>query len=147
LSREGSLSCHTYCDTDPRFFRSHPKDRPIQSLLTTHERMWRMYSNSDPHGATDFECRLFRLPGLGVGLMVGVTERQLTPPRHLIPHLECLGFRMRVFSIFWLVFPTGFTWSMTVIHVILCIICFACMLWFFSVIVVDCYKWKVGTGV
>jgi hypothetical protein len=25
LSREGSLSC---CDTGPRFFRSHPKDRP-----------------------------------------------------------------------------------------------------------------------
>jgi hypothetical protein len=29
LSREGSLSCHTCCDTGPRFFRSHPKDRPI----------------------------------------------------------------------------------------------------------------------
>jgi hypothetical protein len=27
LSREGSLSCHTYCDTGPRFIRSHPKDR------------------------------------------------------------------------------------------------------------------------
>jgi hypothetical protein len=25
LSREGSLSCHTYCDTGPRFIRSHPK--------------------------------------------------------------------------------------------------------------------------
>jgi hypothetical protein len=29
LSREGSLSYHTCCDTGPRFFRSHPKDRPI----------------------------------------------------------------------------------------------------------------------
>jgi hypothetical protein len=28
LSREGSLSCHTYCDTGPRFIRSHLKDRP-----------------------------------------------------------------------------------------------------------------------
>jgi hypothetical protein len=36
LSREGSLSCHTCCDTGPQFFRSHPKDRPIQSPLTTH---------------------------------------------------------------------------------------------------------------
>jgi hypothetical protein len=29
LSREESLSCHTYCDMGPRFFWSHPKDRPI----------------------------------------------------------------------------------------------------------------------
>jgi hypothetical protein len=28
-SREGSLSCHTYCDSGLKFFRSHPKDRPI----------------------------------------------------------------------------------------------------------------------
>ena len=27
LNREGSLSCHTNCDTGPRFIRSHPKDR------------------------------------------------------------------------------------------------------------------------
>jgi hypothetical protein len=27
LSREGTLSCHTYCDTGPRFKVSHPKDR------------------------------------------------------------------------------------------------------------------------
>jgi hypothetical protein len=31
-----------------RFFRFHPKDRPIQSLLTTHMGMWRTYSNSNP---------------------------------------------------------------------------------------------------
>jgi hypothetical protein len=35
LRREGSLSCHTCCDTGPRFFRSHPKDRPSQSPLMT----------------------------------------------------------------------------------------------------------------
>jgi hypothetical protein len=34
----------------PRFFRSHPKNRPIQSPLTTHKGMWRIYSNPDPHG-------------------------------------------------------------------------------------------------
>jgi hypothetical protein len=45
LSRERSLSCHTCYDTG----RSHPKDRPIQSPLTTHEGMWRLYSNPDPH--------------------------------------------------------------------------------------------------
>ena len=49
MSRKGSLSCHTSCDTGPRFFRSHPKDLPIQSPLTTNKRMWRIYSNPDPH--------------------------------------------------------------------------------------------------
>jgi hypothetical protein len=52
LSREGSLSCHTCCDMGLLVFRSHPKDRPIQSPLTTHEGMWRIYSNPDPHGAS-----------------------------------------------------------------------------------------------
>jgi hypothetical protein len=28
FSSEGSFSCHTYCDTLPRFIRSHPKDHP-----------------------------------------------------------------------------------------------------------------------
>jgi hypothetical protein len=32
LNRE-SLSCYTCCDTGPRFFQSHPKDRPIWFLL------------------------------------------------------------------------------------------------------------------
>ena len=50
LSREGSLSCHTYCDTLPPVFRSHPKDLPIQSPLMTHKGMWRIYSNLDLHG-------------------------------------------------------------------------------------------------
>jgi hypothetical protein len=31
--REGSLLCHTCCDTGPRFFRSHPKERPFSRLL------------------------------------------------------------------------------------------------------------------
>jgi hypothetical protein len=51
LSRQGSLSCHTCCDTGPQFFRSNPKDRPIQSPLTTHKGMWRIYSNPDHHGS------------------------------------------------------------------------------------------------
>jgi hypothetical protein len=39
-----------YRATGPQFMRSHPKDRPIQSPLTTHEGVWRIYSNPDPHG-------------------------------------------------------------------------------------------------
>jgi hypothetical protein len=50
----GSLSCHTYCDTGPRFFRSHPKQSPIQSPLTTHEGMRRIYSNPDPHSVASY---------------------------------------------------------------------------------------------
>jgi hypothetical protein len=50
LSREGSLSCHICCDTGPRFFRSHLKDRPIQPPLSTHKGIWRIYSHQDPHG-------------------------------------------------------------------------------------------------
>jgi hypothetical protein len=33
LRREGSLSCHTYCDTGPRFIRSHPKDRYLHPTV------------------------------------------------------------------------------------------------------------------
>jgi hypothetical protein len=50
LCREGSLSCYTCCNTGPRFLRSHPKGCPIQSPLTTHEGVWRIYSYPDPHG-------------------------------------------------------------------------------------------------
>jgi hypothetical protein len=39
-----------YRDSEPWFFRSHPKDRPIQWPLTTHKGVWRTYSNPDPHG-------------------------------------------------------------------------------------------------
>jgi hypothetical protein len=39
FQRKGSLSCHICCDTGPRFFRFHPKDRPIHSPLTTHKGM------------------------------------------------------------------------------------------------------------
>jgi hypothetical protein len=38
----------------PSVFRPHPKDRPIQSPLTTHEGMWRIYSTLDPHGGKRF---------------------------------------------------------------------------------------------
>jgi hypothetical protein len=47
---KGYLSCHKCCDTGQRFFQSHPKDHPIQSPLTTHKGMWRIYSNPDLHG-------------------------------------------------------------------------------------------------
>jgi hypothetical protein len=50
LSREGSLSCHTYWDMHPRFFWSHLKDHPIQSPVTTRIGMRRIYFNPDPHG-------------------------------------------------------------------------------------------------
>ena len=30
VSKVGSLLCHTYCDTEPWFIRSHPKDRHPQ---------------------------------------------------------------------------------------------------------------------
>jgi hypothetical protein len=40
----GSLSCHTCCDTRPRFYRSHPKDSPIHSPPTTDKGMWRISS-------------------------------------------------------------------------------------------------------
>jgi hypothetical protein len=33
LSREESLSCHTYCDTGPQFIRSHPKDRHLRPTV------------------------------------------------------------------------------------------------------------------
>jgi hypothetical protein len=50
LSRERSLSCHTCFDMGPRFSRSHPKDRPIQSPLKTRKEMRRTYSYPDTHG-------------------------------------------------------------------------------------------------
>jgi hypothetical protein len=49
LSREGSLLCHTCCDTEPRFSQPHLKDQLIQLSLMTHKGMWRIYSNPDPH--------------------------------------------------------------------------------------------------
>jgi hypothetical protein len=50
LSREGSLSCHTCCDTGSWFFQSNPKDHPIQSPLLKHNGVWMIYSNPNPHG-------------------------------------------------------------------------------------------------
>jgi hypothetical protein len=35
----GRLSCHTCSDTGPRFYRSHLKDYPIRSPVTTHKGM------------------------------------------------------------------------------------------------------------
>jgi hypothetical protein len=44
------------CGTGPRFFRSHPKDRPIQSPFATHKGVWRTYCNPDSHGSVDVEA-------------------------------------------------------------------------------------------
>jgi hypothetical protein len=60
LCREGFLSCHTCCDTGPRFFRSHPKDRPIQLPLTTHKGMWKIYSNPNPQGSVFYRCAVLK---------------------------------------------------------------------------------------
>jgi hypothetical protein len=38
--REESLSCHTYYDLGPQFFRFHPKARSIQCPLMTRKRCW-----------------------------------------------------------------------------------------------------------
>jgi hypothetical protein len=45
--REGSLSCHTYCDTGPRFIRSRPKNRSWRTVA-----LWFYISVSD-HNATN----------------------------------------------------------------------------------------------
>jgi hypothetical protein len=58
LSRDGSLTCRTYCDTGPLFYRSHPKDCPIQSPLTTLKGMLRTYSNSDPYGLQVIDIKI-----------------------------------------------------------------------------------------
>jgi hypothetical protein len=57
LSREGSLSCHTCCNMEPRFLRSHPKDRPIKSPLTTYKGMGRTYSIPHPK---EFDIGFFK---------------------------------------------------------------------------------------
>jgi hypothetical protein len=49
IEKEGIFIVPTWCDTGPPFLRSHPMDGPIQSPLTTHKGMWRIYSNPDPH--------------------------------------------------------------------------------------------------
>jgi hypothetical protein len=43
------------------FFRFHPKDRSIQSPFTTHEGMWRIYSNPDRHSNPPEETSIHRL--------------------------------------------------------------------------------------
>jgi hypothetical protein len=50
FEQEEIFMYHTCCDTGPRFFQSHLKDCPIQSALTTHKGMWKIYSKPDPHG-------------------------------------------------------------------------------------------------
>jgi hypothetical protein len=46
----------------PRFFRSHPKGRPIQSHLMTRKGMLRTYSNPDPQ--EEIYLLIFTVPGI-----------------------------------------------------------------------------------
>jgi hypothetical protein len=48
LSKKGSLSCHTCCNTGPQFFQSSRVT--YQSPFTTHNRICRTYSNPDLYG-------------------------------------------------------------------------------------------------
>jgi hypothetical protein len=45
--RDRSLSCHTYCDTGPGFFRSYPKDRPHSVASYTKQGLLWAYLNLD----------------------------------------------------------------------------------------------------
>jgi hypothetical protein len=83
LSREGSLLCHTCCDTGPRFFRSHPRDRPNQSPLTTRMEMQRTYSNPDPHGGSISEVTLIAVSSLVSNNDRGLVEHLLEPAMYL----------------------------------------------------------------
>jgi hypothetical protein len=65
------ISYHTCCDMGPRFFRSRPKDRSIQSLLTTHKRMSRIYSNPDSH-ASPFSRLLRHTRGCGGTILIWI---------------------------------------------------------------------------
>jgi hypothetical protein len=89
LSRDGFLSCHIYCDTGPPFSRSHLNDRLIQSPLTTHKGMWRIYSNPDPQSrpirmprSWEFCCSSFRSWGASTSLS---TQNEYTPVQVLKP--------------------------------------------------------------
>jgi hypothetical protein len=64
------LYCATLAVTrDLGFSRFHPKDRPIQSLLTTHEGMWRIYSNPDLNG-----CQELNVKCIYYGTMVDIAH-------------------------------------------------------------------------
>jgi hypothetical protein len=55
-SRDLYRATSAVTSTGPRFFRSPSKDRPIQSPLTTHKGMWRVYSNPVPVSTLIFGC-------------------------------------------------------------------------------------------
>jgi hypothetical protein len=97
LSREGSLSCHTCCDTGPRFFRSHQKDRPSQSPLTTHMRMWRTYSNPDPHGAVT--CKTLRTKQQKLRLSTAPTLQSSGTMFNYILGIDVSSVQKHVYSI------------------------------------------------
>jgi hypothetical protein len=57
FSSEGSFSCHTYCDTGPRFIPSHPKDRQPQWIRTGDARIARSLRLRSNHCATQATSR------------------------------------------------------------------------------------------
>jgi hypothetical protein len=69
LSREGSLSCHTCCDTGPRFFWSYPKNHLFSPApLTTQKSMWMIW-NYNRFWAEHFKETL--VPYISFGAVLG----------------------------------------------------------------------------
>jgi hypothetical protein len=99
LSRDGFLSCHTCCDTGPQFFRSHAKDRPIQSPLTTRKGMWRIYSNwiiTVSHSVASYDTQ----GDAEDSFLPGSSRVHLwTYWTHLYFHVDCLNTLVNMFVI------------------------------------------------
>jgi hypothetical protein len=56
-------------------FQSHPKDRPIQSPLTTHKGMLRIDSYPDPHRSHTANCKDRLQSGVkGINVVCGDTD-------------------------------------------------------------------------
>jgi hypothetical protein len=74
----------------PRFFLSHPKDRPIQSPLTTHKGKWRIYSNLNSHGSP-FSHLLRQTRGYGGTILTWIStgcKYQCRGSQHLTDYVE-----------------------------------------------------------
>jgi hypothetical protein len=77
LRGEGSLSCHTCCDTGASVFLFHQKDRPIWSQLPTPKGMLRTYSNPDPHRLLWAEIEIWEEPEIyNTGCTTGICKKQ-----------------------------------------------------------------------
>jgi hypothetical protein len=55
----------------------HPKERPIQLPLKTHEWMWRIYSNLDPQGSPISQL-LRHTSGCGGSIVTGILTGPLS---------------------------------------------------------------------